>query len=190
MKEAAPGGTTLKKSGYVNGQAKFPDLEPTPLDKVYNAYRDLWRGFDRPELKVILSSVECIHYPSESSQMMAVKNQQRPVIFFCTGFRDPSQAKNVDANRLATFKGSEDKSPILDRLNGFLAKSSKLKAVSDLCIQSADEMLSNAIYSAPTDVAGKRLYQDFDRATKVLNPAGKSSSFFASFSDDRVIVGV
>jgi hypothetical protein len=212
------------------------------MKTVYDAYPELWRGFDRPELKALLSSVSCVKYPSEAADLLGVKTVAKtvvvmhdatlkqaaeviglgfehcvqsnrpdfaqellaaalmaarfeafvhnPIPFFFTGFRDPKQAGDVETNLTLPFKGSTEKTELLEKLTTFLHQQPKLQAVSDLCIQAADEMLSNAMYSAPVDQNGTRLFQDFDRTTPVSYPPAKHGTLFASFSDYRVVVGV
>lgn len=212
------------------------------MKSVYDSYPDYWKNFERPELKLMLSSVTCIQFPAEKTQMMAVKDQQRslvvvhgasmkevaeiiqlgfehvlqadrpdfpqellaatlmaarfdafvhnPIPFFFTGFREPGGTKNVETNMAVNFKGTTEKVAIIDTLTKFLSKNPKVEAVRDLCVQAADEMLSNALYSAPVDSAGNRLYQDFDRTTPVSYPPAKQATLFAGFSDYRVVIGV
>ena len=212
------------------------------MKSVYEAYPELWKGFEQPELKELLSSVSCVKYPMDATDLLSVKTVSKtvvvmhntnlkqaaeviglgfehcvqadrpdfaqellaatlmaarfeafvrnPVPFFFTGFRDPKQAKNIDANLTLPFKSSTEKDDLLTKFQTFLSQHPKLKAVSDLCTQAADEMLSNAMYSAPIDQQGESIFQDFDRATPVSYPPGKYGTLFASFSDYRVVVGV
>jgi len=212
------------------------------MKTVYDAYPHFWSGFDRKELKDLLSSVACVKFPSEATQLIAVKSAAQtvivaenatlkqiaeviglgfehvvqadrpdfpqellaaslmaarfeafvhnPVPFFFTGFRDPAQAKSIDANLAVYFKGSTEKTEIIEKLSDFLNQQPKLQAVADLCIQAADEMLANAMYSAPTDSKGLHLFQDFDRSRPVSYQPAKQGMLFASYSDYRVVVGV
>ncbi len=212
------------------------------MKSVYEAYPELWKGFDRPELKALLSSVSCVKFPAEATDLIAVKSVphtvvvvsnatlkqiaevialgfehviqaerpdfpqellaaslmaarfeafvHNPIPFFFTGFRDPAQTKSVDANLAVHFTGSTEKVEIIEKLTDFLSQQPKLLAVADLCIQAADEMLSNAMYSAPTDSSGAHIFQEFDRSTTASYPPGKQGTLFASYSDYRVVVGV
>lgn len=114
-----------------------------------------------------------------------VKN---PVPFFFTGFSQ-SNTGPTETNMTVPFRKTSDKEYLLERLGTFLKQNPKLKGLSDICIQVADELVANALFSSPADFKGANLYQEVDRNSEIVLPELKKATFFACFSDYRVIVG-
>ena len=114
-----------------------------------------------------------------------VKN---PIPFFFTGF-SPNGANSTETNMSLAFRRTTDKSYLLERLQTFLGQNPRLQGISDLCIQVADELISNALFSSPVDTNGNSLYQGINRNTEIHLPEGKDATFFSCFSDYRVVVG-
>lgn len=112
-----------------------------------------------------------------------------PLAFFLNGFQSPEKSQVTEKSIVLELANSSDKSYLLQRLYLFLEQSENLKSLKDLCIQVADELLANAIFSAPTRSNGEKLYQSLNRATLVSLPENKKVKFFSFFSDFRVVVG-
>jgi hypothetical protein len=115
---------------------------------------------------------------------------KNPIPFFFSGFRDPnSGTSETDRNIVLSITKSTDKQPILDRLNDFLSQNSQLDAISDLCVQVADELISNAAYSAPVDGSGNHIFQETPRTTEIVFVEKRRPTFFCGYSSQRVVVG-
>lgn len=114
---------------------------------------------------------------------------KNPVPFFFTGFVEPKESPVVERHLSLPFQKSTDKEYLLERLHVFLSQNERLQGLSDLCAQVADELISNALYSAPVNETGSRIYQNVDRRMEIAMPSDKKPTFFASFSDYRVVIG-
>ena len=133
-------------------------------------------------------------FPQEllASALMTSRPQayaKNPIPFFFSGFQQPKAGQLVDTNMSAQITGSSDKHKILERLTQFLNAHPRTGRVEDLCIQTADELITNAVFSAPVNFKGDHMYQDSDRRMQVFLPQNKTGTFFAAVSDQRVIIG-
>lgn len=114
--------------------------------------------------------------------------KKNPLPFFLTGF-SPATIISTETNMSIPFRRSSDKTYIIERLNAFIAQNKKLSGIADLCIQIADELIMNALYSAPVDSKGNFLYQNIDRSCEVALKEQDQATFFSCFSDYRIILG-
>lgn len=67
---------------------------------------------------------------------------------------------------------SVDREELLDGARGFLADQGVRARMVDLAVNAIEELVTNAVYDAPTDGEGRRLYADVDRRNAVFLPAG------------------
>jgi hypothetical protein len=126
------------------------------------------------------------------SGLMAVRPMvfsENPVPFFFTGFQTPQSTKDVNANIVLPFGSSKKKTLVLDRLHTFLGQEPGLTRIRDLCIQSADELITNALFSAPVLSNGQKMFQTAARGTEVTMPDKKEATLFATFSKGKVVIG-
>lgn len=112
-----------------------------------------------------------------------------PITFFFNGFQSLEDATYGGRHVKFPFRSSGEKQLLLERLDGFLDNSTAMSSIKDLCLQAADEMISNAIFHAPVKPSGVRLNDKFERNEDVWLPEGKEATLFACFSDQRVIIG-
>ena len=127
-----------------------------------------------------------------ASALMVLRPQAfdtNPIPFFFTGFSPAKDASPTDTHMRMELSKSAEKDGAITKLEGFLRQNTKLSAISELCVQAADELISNALFSAPVRFDGSRLYQEVDRTQNVTLPPEKQASFFCCYSDYRVIVG-
>ncbi len=111
-----------------------------------------------------------------------------PSPMFLANF-SPNTGPNDENHVSIPFTSNFEKQAILEKLNFFLMQDNKLMNLKELCIQVADEMYMNAIFSAPVDETGKHFYQNLRRDQNVSFPSGKSAKIFSCFSQSRVIIG-
>ncbi len=114
---------------------------------------------------------------------------QNPIPFFLSGFSDVQILADTERNFTMNFHDSTQKHDVLYQLEAFLAKNPKTRSLSDICIQSADELITNALYNAPVDALGERLYLNYDRQQEVSYPPDRTATLFACFSNDRITIG-
>ncbi len=119
------------------------------------------------------------------SALMAAKPKafvNNPIPFFFSGFQDPKSTKFLENNLVSSIKSSSEKRLLIEKLYDFLQTSDKLKSVSDVCLQIADELITNAIYASPAAKAkGYAEEVTFTPETQVR--------FFCCYSEHRVIIG-
>lgn len=126
-----------------------------------------------------------------AASLMTIKPEafvRNPLPFFFDGFKGPDP-KDPDKNLTLKIQNSAEKATLLDWLDVFLQQNPRTSGVRELCVQSADEMITNALYNAPIRPSGVRPYESWSRAQAVELPAAQAATLFACFSDERVIVG-
>lgn len=112
-----------------------------------------------------------------------------PVPFFLSGFASEKMISDPDRNLVMRFTKSTEKKTLLDWLDAFLRRDPRTSTIRDLCLQAADEMITNALFNAPMRPSGKRTFKDLARNSEIELPANKSASIFACFTDQRVVLG-
>jgi hypothetical protein len=112
-----------------------------------------------------------------------------PITFFFNGFQSLEDATYSGRHIKFPFRSSGEKPLILDRLDGFLENSTAMSSIKELCLQAADELISNAIFHAPVKPNGVRINDKFERNEDIWLPEDKEAVLFACFSDQRVIIG-
>lgn len=133
-------------------------------------------------------------FPQEllASALMAIRPEKfskSPLPFFFTGFRSAKAEESPEQNMTMKFNRSTEKRMVLNWLDNFLNGFPKTSSIKDLCMQSADELITNAIYNAPVRPSGSRPFKDLPRDEEVILPDDKKATMFACYSDKRVIVG-
>ncbi len=110
-----------------------------------------------------------------------------PFAFFFNGLRaSPDPAHQ---NMRCTFSKNSEKLAQLQKLDEFLKTHPKGARLSEVIVQVADEMISNALFSAPRDRQNLAMYQHLPRTSDVSMAEGKEVTFFSSMNDERIIVG-
>ncbi|MFT7583350.1 MAG: hypothetical protein ACI9MR_005037, partial [Myxococcota bacterium] len=72
-----------------------------------------------------------------------------------------------------TLAASLEREPLLEALAEFLAESGVRRRLSALLVDATEELVTNAVYDAPTNATGERIYADVDRRHAVF--LGKTS---------------
>lgn len=112
-----------------------------------------------------------------------------PLPFFFTGFKDPQKHPYLERQMILPITRSSDKKYLLTRLELFLIQNVRLQSLTDIAIQVADELITNAVFSAPVDYEGAPLYAEQLRTIEITLSSNKRARFFAAFSDERLIIG-
>lgn len=127
-----------------------------------------------------------------ASSLMTVRPESffsNPVPFFLSGFDSQDIVNDPDRHLLMRFTKQKEKSMLLEWIEAFLERDERTSTVRDLCLQCADEMISNALFNAPVLASGRRAYKDLPRNTDIILPAKMSASIFACFAEGRVVIG-
>lgn len=152
---------------------------------VYNSLQILRRGFshclqaERDDFKkeLLISCLMLIHPESLV---------ESDVPFFFKGFSKEVDWKNSGNALLLQGRSTKDRAQILAHLETFLSQQTKLNTVSDLALQIADELYTNALYNAPFQSTPEI---QLDRKTHIINSADESIEFFAAFDNDQLLIG-
>lgn len=179
---------------YPEDQSKMKSVLPEHVVLVVNqatlaeVVEILQAGFEH----VVQKSRE--DFPQEllASSLMVVRPEafrKDPLPFFFTGFKTPAGDGAGERNLVVKFHRSDEKPVLLDWLDAFLNEVPQIASIKDLCIQSADEMITNAIFNAPVKPSGTRPYRELPRESEVILPEDKKATLFACFSERRVIIG-
>ena len=114
---------------------------------------------------------------------------ENPIPYFFHGFSPGPLEENNDHSFIRSFNTSEEKPFLIAELDNFFKSEKALKNIQDICLQAADEMISNAIYNAPVDAFGRHLYQNVARDVDVTLSPGKKIKLFACFNAKKVVIG-
>ena len=87
------------------------------------------------------------------------------------------------------FNSSEQKSGILEGIQGFIGKNKAMNRLSDNILIVIDELLTNALFSAPVDEQGQPLFADKERSETVEYPPNKTAMVFAVHTENDLFIG-
>lgn len=133
-------------------------------------------------------------FPQEllASSLMILRPEafkKNPPPFFFAGFQDRPVEKVLEKNLIVPFASTKEKPEALSKLDAFLSQNARLEGLKDLCIQVADELMTNALFSAPVTSNGHRPNQDLPRSGEAQLTGNQTAELFSCFSDHRVVVG-
>ena len=86
-------------------------------------------------------------------------------IFLLYDFQ-PSENSRLSVFR-KSFKNSEDKNEIMRGLEEFLYSETKLSRFRERLLQVSNELMLNALYTAPVNKEGKRVFQNIIKVFKI-----------------------
>jgi hypothetical protein len=113
-----------------------------------------------------------------------------PIGFFLNGLNSSGEIDTSINNLIVEFTSTEDKHLVMEWLNDLLQKDKRAEQFKSIAMQVADEMISNALFNAPVDLAGRRLFQELPRTSTIRYPAKKKSAqLFGSFNENKLIIG-
>ncbi len=115
--------------------------------------------------------------------------QQNPMPFLLAPPASATSLELFENHLKVPIRASTEKLGALDQLQTFLAQTSRMDAISDLCLQTADELITNALFGAPTDNHGAPLFLKRPRTSNVVLPFNASVNLFAHTNGDRLIIG-
>jgi len=133
-------------------------------------------------------------FPQEllAASLMLVKPEsfvRNPIPFFMSGFATSKLLKDPDRHLILRFNKAGDKSTLIDWVGAFLERQSDSNAIRDLCLQAADEMITNALFNAPVVLKKKRPFKDLDRTSDITIPSSLSAKLFICFGNGRIVLG-
>ncbi len=114
---------------------------------------------------------------------------KNPVPFFLSGFASEKVLGDPDKHLIMRFIKQSEKNTLMDWLKAFLDRDPRTQTIRDLCLQAADEMITNALFNAPVRPSGKRAFKDLARNSEIELPTNKAATIFACFSEQRIVIG-
>lgn len=114
---------------------------------------------------------------------------RNPLPFFFTGFQAPDLNADSGQSLVLDFYDSRDKEKIKDSLSTFFSAIPAVRFASDLVLQVADEMITNAMFNAPLMSDGRRPFAAAERDRWVVLPADKKVRMFTCYTESRIIIG-
>jgi len=127
-----------------------------------------------------------------ASSLMTLRPQaflKNPIPFFLSGFDSERVISDPDRHLIMRFHRSNEKKTLMEWLGVFLDRNPATSTIRDLCLQVADEMISNSLFNAPMRPSGKRAFKDLPRNSEIELPTSHGCSLFACFADERVVIG-
>lgn len=127
-----------------------------------------------------------------ASSLMVLRPQaflNNPVPFFLSEFAADSLTQDPDRHLILRITKQSEKATVMEWLGVFLDRSPETMAVRDLCLQSADELISNALFNAPVRPSGRRAFKDLPRNSEIELPPNRAITVFGCFADQRLVVG-
>lgn len=89
-----------------------------------------------------------------------------------------------------SFAASQDREQVLDQLVSFFAERHVRTRISQTAVTAAEELVTNALYDAPTDGDGRRLYAEIDRRHAVFLGATARPTLYAGVDTSELVVSV
>ncbi len=159
-----------------------------PEGETYNPMEFLLKGYEH----VLYSSRKDFGAQLFASCLMSKRPDsftENPIPYFFQGFAPAPEDANKETNFLRMFNSSEEKPFLISELGIFFKQERALRSIEDICLQAADEMISNALYNAPIGTKGDRLFQKVPREVDVVLPPGKKVKIFSCYSPQKVVIG-
>lgn len=102
-----------------------------------------------------------------------------------------SQDSSATAMRVwqENFNCTEHKERVLESIHKFIGRNKSMNRLSDNILIVIDELFSNALFNAPVDADGYRIFKNMDRSEKVRYPGNKNAKIFAVHTANDLFIG-
>ncbi|MEM7645743.1 MAG: hypothetical protein AAF203_02435 [Pseudomonadota bacterium] len=87
------------------------------------------------------------------------------------------------------FNSTEHKERVLDSIHKFIGKNKAMNRLADNILIVIDELFSNALFNAPVDDDGYRIFKNMQRNEKVRYPGNKNAKIFAVHTANDLFIG-
>lgn len=87
------------------------------------------------------------------------------------------------------FNCTEHKERILESIHKFIGRHKSMNRLADNILIVIDELFSNALFNAPVDDDGYRIFKNMHRHEKVRYPGNKNAKIFAVHTIDDLFIG-
>lgn len=102
-----------------------------------------------------------------------------------------SQDNSSNAMRVwqETFNCTAHKEKILEGIHKFIGRQKSMNRLSDNILIVIDELFSNALFNAPVDDGGYRIFKNMERHENVKYPGNKNAKIFAVHTAEDLFIG-
>ena len=102
-----------------------------------------------------------------------------------------SQDTSATAMRVwqENFNCTEHKERVLESIHKFIGRNRSMNRLSDNILIVIDELFSNALFNAPVDENGYRIFKNMNRNEKVRYPGNKNAKIFAVHTSNDLFIG-
>lgn len=102
-----------------------------------------------------------------------------------------SQDSSATAMRVwqENFNCSEHKERVLESIHKFIGRHKSMNRLADNILIIIDELFSNALFNAPIDGDGYRIFKNMERNEKVRYPGNKNAKIFAVHTANDLFIG-
>ncbi len=102
-----------------------------------------------------------------------------------------SQDSSATAMRVwqENFNATEHKERILESIHKFIGRNKSMNRLADNILIVIDELFSNALFNAPVDEDGYRIFRNMNRNEKVRYPGNKNAKIFAVHTSNDLFIG-
>ena len=102
-----------------------------------------------------------------------------------------SQDSSASAMRVwqENFNCTEHKERVLESIHKFIGRNKSMNRLSDNILIVIDELFSNALFNAPVDDNGYRIFKNLQRNEKVRYPGNKNAKIFAVHTANDLFIG-
>ncbi len=87
------------------------------------------------------------------------------------------------------FNCTEHKERILESIHKFIGRHKSMNRLADNILIVIDELFSNALFNAPVDDSGYRIFKNMQRHEKVRYPGNKNAKIFAVHTSEDLFIG-
>ena len=102
-----------------------------------------------------------------------------------------SQDSSATAMRVwqENFNCTEHKERVLESIHKFIGRNKSMNRLADNILIIIDELFSNALFNAPVDGDGYRIFKNMERNEKVRFPGNKNAKIFAVHTANDLFIG-
>ncbi len=102
-----------------------------------------------------------------------------------------SQDSSATAMRVwqENFNCTEHKERVLESIHKFIGRHKSMNRLADNILIVIDELFSNALFNAPVDADGYRIFKNMNRNEKVRYPGNKNAKIFAVHTANDLFIG-
>ncbi len=87
------------------------------------------------------------------------------------------------------FNSTDHKEQVLESIHKFIGRNKSMNRLADNILIVIDELFSNALFNAPVDDDGYRIFKNMQRNSHIRYPGSKNAKIFAVHTSDDLFIG-